>query len=188
MFCGVYLNALRAAAAIAVLSAGFLTLPAGPAAADLYQTPKALRHLVGVRSDRARNELRDRGYVRVRGAAGDQHWWRPGRDCLFLESSDERVRRLIEIPLRDCRHFAGEPDNDGGGSSAGLQPREIAGLSDDRLARVMARNGYRKVSESRDGLARFSTWWNERRNDCLSLAVRNGIVDRVEQLFEGTCR
>jgi hypothetical protein len=69
-----------------------------------------------------------------------------------------------------------------------INPADLLGTGASSLGSEMNSRGFRNTGGYKSDDTFYTTLWNSSAQQCVSVAVRQGRVDKVENIFEGNCK
>lgn len=64
----------------------------------------------------------------------------------------------------------------------------MVGMKAAYLDSDMESRGFKNVGGYQSEKTVYTTWWNAATEQCVSVATRQGRVDKIESIFEGNCK
>ena len=147
-----------------------------------------LNDMVGMKAAYLDSDMASRGFENVGGykSEGTSYttWWNAStQQCVSAATREGRVDEILSIDKSECTKQA----------KRAAQPEKInlddmVGMKAAYLDSDMESRGFRNVGGYQSEGAAFTTWWNASTKQCVSVATRQGRVDKIESIFEGNCQ
>lgn len=141
--------------------------------------------------DKAQSKLSNRGYAIVESNAQKQYqyWWNRGKDqCLEVHVKNGKVSHAEAADEKKCREAGKRTQSSADAAPAGHASSSIVGMRASYLDGEMAARGFTNKGGYKDQDTSYTTWWNKSTRECVSVATREGRVDNMRSVSEGSCK
>ncbi len=150
--------------------------------------------LVGLPGSAAARELPRRGYLLSNtvpaGSGYWQYWWSGQRaQCLRVAVNQARVTQILVTNPGDCpRQGGGFPPPPVGLDTMPV-PNDLLNRSVSTAERAMPQRGYVLVrTAGTQGGGYWQYWWHDPGQQCIRLAVNNGLITQVTPRARSDCQ
>ena len=151
-----------------------------------------LDDMVGMKAAYLDSDMESRGFKNVGGYKTEStsytNWWNVStKQCVSVATRQGRVDEILPTDQSECEKHAKKAAHEA------AQPQKVnlddmVGMKAAYLDSDMESRGFKNVGGYQSDGAAFTTWWNASTKQCVSVATREGRVDKIESIFEGNCQ